>query len=69
MDITTEFGGGLAKTEREERGRKNRRAAARNLPPLSLGNEYTERILAVKGTWLEIFSRSGRISPATAWRP
>jgi hypothetical protein len=33
MDITTEFGGGLAKRSGEEGGRKNRPAAARNLPP------------------------------------
>src|SRR6202030_1710865 len=33
MDLTTEFGDGLTKRSGEKGGRKNRPAAARNLPP------------------------------------
>jgi len=72
MDITTEFGDGLTKRSGEEGGRKNRPAAARNLPPPFPGQRVygtdPRRQGYVAGDILqkrENFSRH-RVAPLTA---
>src|SRR3984957_13973436 len=72
MDITTEFGDGLTKRSGEKGGRKNRPAAARNLPPPFPGQRVygtdPRRQGYVAGDILqkrENFSRH-RVAPLTA---